>query len=138
MSQTHLEAPTVAARLIEAGVSQVTLGFPGTDYRLRLAVQEPPAGPVGREVHGTIHARARRVDVIEAGGRFVEPSTGRPRRVQGRVVGANPATGEIAVQAGPGICLMCTLTDARQKLSDFTMHQMVSFDVEPGAVFRPA
>ncbi len=137
MSEAVSTSPHVTGKLLESGLSRIVLGFAGTDYKLQLAVEAELSAKPGQNVSGTIRARARRVDVIEAGGRFVEPWSGRPRRVQGRLIGGDPATGTLVVQAGPGIVLHCTLTDARQKVADFQMHQMVSFDVEPGATFTP-
>ena len=111
------------------------LGLPGTDYRLHLVLEiDLPAG-VGQRVSGTIHAAARRVDVVPAGGCYIEPVFGRPRRVQGRIVGGHAEGRVLYVKAAcPMVCL---LTDKRQDVADFAMGQLVSFDVEPGAVFKP-
>jgi len=138
MSHATATTPTVTGTLLEAGVSRIVLGLPDTDYRLQLEVEQELPAKVGDRVSGTVHARARRVDVIEAGGRFVEPWKGRPRRVQGRLIGGDASANTVTVQAGPGLALICTLTDTRQNVADFNLHQMVSFDVEPGATFRPA
>jgi len=137
MSHAAATTPTVTGTLVEAGESRIVLALPGTDYKLHLAVGAKLPHKVGGRVSGTIHARAKRADVIRAGGRFVEPGTGRPRRVQGRLIGGDASANTVTVQAGPGIALVCELTDQRQKVADFTLHQMVSFDVEPGATFRP-
>ena len=56
--------------------------------------------------------------------------------MQGTLVGADRDTGAVFVAAG-GATLACTLTDARQSLADFRLHEMVSFDVKRGAAFRP-
>ena len=137
MSQTTTTQapPTVSGKLLEKKPGLIVLGVPGTDYRLRLVLEIDLPQAVGQKVTGTIHATARRVDVIPAGGRYVEPVFGRPRRVQGRIVGGHVASRALYVQAGP--TFICTLSDARQEASDFSIGQMVSFDVEPGAVFKP-
>lgn len=131
---THA-VPTVSGKLLEHTDGRIVLGLPGTDYRMQLVLEiEPPVG-VGQKITGTIHATARRVDVIPAGGKYVEPVFGRPRRVQGRIVGGHAPSRTIYVQAGP--TLICTLSDERQSTEQFSLGQIVSFDVEAGAVFKP-
>ncbi len=127
--------PTVRGKVIQKRPPGLVLALPGTDYRLHLVLEiELPAG-VGERVEGTVHAVARRVDVVPAGGCYVEPVFGRPRRVQGRLVGGHAESRVLYVQAAcPMVCL---LSDRRQQVADFAMGQLVSFDVEPGAVFKP-
>ena len=136
MPEAALDTPPVTAgRLLERRDGLIVLGLPGTDYRLHLVLEIDLNAEVGRPIRGTIHATARRVDVIPAGGRYVEPVFGRPRRVQGRIVGGHPGSRAIYVKAGP--TFICTLSDARQQVEQFSVGQMVSFDVEPGSVFKP-
>ena len=119
-----------------ASPALLVVSFPNTSYRLRL---EPAGGVerfqacVGKRVLGRIHARAKRVDVVGAGGRYVEPVHGRPRRVQGSVLGVSEKGNTITV--GAGAPLVCALTDPRQKAAMFEPGQFVSFDVERGATF---
>jgi hypothetical protein len=127
--------PTLSGKLLEKSDGRVVIAVPGTDYRLRLVLEIDLPAEVGQKVTGTVHATARRVDVIPAGGRYVEPVFGRPRRVQGRIVGGHVPSRTLYVQAGPAF--VCTLSDERQEVGDFSIGQMVSFDVEPGAVFKP-
>ncbi len=114
----------------------LVVSFPNTSYRLRL---EPAGGVerfsehVGKGVVGRIHARAKRVDVVGAGGRYVEPVHGRPRRVQGSILSVNEKGATITV--GAGAPLVCALMDTRQKAGMFEPGQFVSFDVERGATF---
>jgi len=122
-------------RLAEKADDRLVLTIPGTSYRLHLAPAGAVAADPGDRIAGVIKAQARRVDVVPAGGRFVEPVFGRPRRVQGRIVGGDTAGNTIWVMAG-GPTLVCTLTDARQKAGNFKLGQLVSFDVEPGATFE--
>jgi hypothetical protein len=123
--------PTLAhGTLAESADAKVVLVLPGTDYRLHLAVATPPPAKPGDRVTGRIFARARRVDVVGAGGRYIEPVYGRPRRVQGSVVATDRATNTIVVKA---VCpFTCELT-AGQQAADFKVGQLVSFDVERGA-----
>ena len=46
------------------------------------------------------------------------------------------ASGQLYVSAG--VPFVCTLSDDRQQVTDFEIGQMVSFDVEPGTVFKPS
>ncbi|MEM6749001.1 MAG: hypothetical protein AAF612_00885 [Planctomycetota bacterium] len=117
------------------GLEHLVLAVPGTDYRIKLVHQGAELAQ-GQRARGVIQAQARRIDVIPAGGRFVEPVAGRPRRVQGRVVQVDESSNTVWVKAGP--TLGVTPTDARQKAADFAPGAMVSFDVEAGATFTPA
>ena len=128
--------PVVSGRVAERGDDWILLQIPGTSYRLRLVLEVKLEAAVGDKVTGTLHAAARRIDVISAGGRYVEPVSGRPRRLQGRVVGGHVASGLLYV--GTGVPFICSLTDGRQAVADFEIGQLVSFDVEAGTVFKPA
>ena len=135
--------PTLARGRLEEIIDEtattpayVVLSFPNTNYRTHLI----PAGGVeglrdrlGKTVIGRISAKARRVDKVGAGGRYIEPVIGRPRRVQGSVVATDTGKNTITVSAGAPIT--SSLTDPRQKASDFTPGDFVSFDVERGASF---
>jgi hypothetical protein len=113
--------------------AHVRLSFANTSYVLYLLPAAPIKAQPGEKVFGTIQARARRVDRVPSGGRFVEPVIGRPRRVQGRVVGHSGDT--LVVDAG--VPMHCSLTDDRQHVGDFPVGEMVSFDVLEGASFTP-
>lgn len=114
----------------------VVLSFPNTNYQTHLQ----PSGGVNamgdrlrKTVIGRITAKARRVDKVGAGGRYIEPVSGRPRRVQGSVIATDTSKNTITVSAGAPIT--CSLTDQRQKAADFAPGDFVSFDVERGASF---
>ena len=122
--------PTGHGILLESSDQSITLGIPGTDYRLSLVVKSKPADAVGARVAGQIHAKARRVDIIRSGGRFIEPVYGRPRRLQGRITHIDPAHNALTVYAGAPFTCELTLD---QKSTSFEVGQLVSFDVERGA-----
>jgi len=113
----------------------LTLAVPGTDYRLRLALRAPLQAPIGAKVRGAIQARARRVDKAPSGGCYIEPVIGRPRRVQGRVAQTLPERNALLVQAGVPVELQLTES---QRAEDFQPGQIVTTDVEPGALFVPS
>lgn len=135
---TQIEAPPTATtgRVLDKFDGQLHLGIPGTDYRLHLRVDGPVPAGVGQRMVGTIRVRAKRVDVVNTGGRFVEPVFGRPRRLQGRIIGGDVDANQIHLHCG-GPVFVCDLTDGRQKAGDFAVGQLVAFDVESGAAFEP-
>lgn len=112
----------------------VKLTFPNTSYELHLVPTGPVTTPEGRRIIGTIRARAKRIDVVKSGGRFIEPVFGRPRRVQGTVVAIDG--GSLVVDAG--VPVHAEPTDPRQKPGDFAHGDLVAFDVLEGATFAPA
>lgn len=113
---------------------QVRLTFPNTSYQISLSPEGEVVGEPGGRIVGTIHAQATRMDRITAGGRFVDPVFGRPRRVQGRVVAVNGETNEVIVSAGVPVHLHPT--DKRQKATDYHEGDFVTCGVLDGAVFR--
>ncbi|MGE3107437.1 MAG: hypothetical protein AB7G11_00700 [Phycisphaerales bacterium] len=126
-------APTATAP------AHIVVTFPNTNYELHLIpVGEgaPSLGTPGKRVLGRISARARRVDKVQTGGRFVEPVFGRPRRVQGSILAINAGARTITVDAG--VPIECLLTDQRQSPAQFVVGDFVSFDVMDGATFRRA
>jgi len=134
MDHGHADPTLFTGKLLEQSSESIVLAIPGTDYKLHLAIKAPlPANALNR-YDGRIRAQARRVDVIKAGGVFVEPVIGRPRRIQGRVIAVDAAANTITVKAVAPF--VCKLLDARQKASDFEIGSMVSFDVERGALFE--
>lgn len=139
-SPTTRIAPTLA-RGVHGGMTEATAGrpsclifeVPNTSYQLYLRPGGEVTTPKGKRLIGTILAQAKRIDVVTTGGQYVEPVTGRPRRVQGTVVGVEGN----AVVVDAGVPIHCTPTDARQSASQFQVGQFVSFDVMDGASFKP-
>ncbi|XAM01140.1 hypothetical protein OT109_07085 [Phycisphaeraceae bacterium D3-23] len=124
--------PVVTGVVASVGEGCIELKLPGTDYKFKLVVAADFGAQVGEKVSGVVRAQARRMDVVTAGGRFVEPIYGRPRRVQGTVSGGSVTDNAVYVTAGPRLCITPL---SPQTASDFALGQMVSFDVEPGARF---
>ena len=142
MAQAESEAqppatlPTVTGRVEAKTDDGLVLSIPGTDYRLHLVLGQPLEAEVGDKAAGTIYARAKRVDPIRSGGRFIEPSYGRPRHAQGMIVGGDVQANRLYVQCG-GAPFIATLLPSQQA-SQFAIGQMVLFDVERGAAFVEA
>lgn len=126
-------SPVIAGVVDQVHEEWVQVRLPGTDYRLRLVPEQGAVLSPGQKVEAVVRAEALRMDVIPAGGRYIEPVQGRPRRVQGRVIGGNVSKNEVYVKAGPGIVVTPM---APQRASDFSIGQMVSFDVRPGATMQ--
>ncbi len=110
----------------------VKVSFPNTSYEMHLLPVVSPQTEVGKRILGIVRAKARRIDNVQSGGKFVEPVSGRPRRVQGRVIAI--AGDSIVVDAGVPIHIFPT--DPRQKASDFQAGMFVGFDVLDGATFE--
>lgn len=123
--------------LVEGVVEQTKdntffLRLPGTNYQPAF-VAAGAVPSVGAKVAGVVRVKARRMDLPVAGGRYTEPVTGRPRRIQGRVIGVDAAKNEVHVRAG--FAVVATPLPP-QKAADFHIGQTVSFDAEPGATFE--
>lgn len=125
--------PQVVGRLAERQDDRIVLRIPETSYRLHLMIAKPLDAQPNARVAGVVHVHARRVDVVPAGGRYVEPVYGRPRRIQGRVIGGDVQRNTLHVHCG--LAVVVHLMPAQQA-ADFKIGQMVSFDVEPGARFE--
>ena len=89
---------------------------------------------LGKRLICTIRAKARRIDVVQTGGRYVEPVYGRPRRVQGAVLAIDEGANTITI--GAGVPIVVKPTDARQKAADFALGDFVTFGVLPGATIE--
>ena len=131
------QSPIAHAHLAERKDGEVVLTIHHTDYQLHLAADNDAVAalPLHKPVTGRITANARRVDLATTGGRFIEPVYGRPRRIQGRISGIDPAANTLTLQ----ICCPITITlMPEQKAEDFEVGQLVGCDVEKGARFEPA
>lgn len=133
MSTATAGGSTIQGVLLEKGEQQIVLQLPGTDYKLHLAVDAATLAKLpapGERITGRIVGRAKRVDVVRAGGRFVDPVIGRPRRVQGRLSAIDAPHNCITVFAGLAVSAELTMN---QKASDFAVGALVAFDIERGA-----
>ncbi|MCA9279435.1 MAG: hypothetical protein H6815_09065 [Phycisphaeraceae bacterium] len=102
----------------------VVMTYPNTSYQMHLVCAAGVSTPVGKRCIGTIHAQAKRVDVVRTGGKYIDPVIGKPRRIQGRVVSTDPSRNVVVIDAG--VPFHCTLTDARQQASDFNHGDVVA------------
>ncbi|WP_432799011.1 hypothetical protein [Poriferisphaera sp. WC338] len=131
-----ITGPISGGELKKQNGEMIVLKVPHTDYELHLVATGDVKPDAQNTIDGVIRAEALRVDVIEAGGRYIEPVYGRPRRVQGNIIGGDVDKNEIIVNAG-GASVTAKLMDL-QKAGDFMIGQNVSFDVKAGATFEQA
>ena len=132
--------PAVARGVLEEVVPEtatapahVVVSFPNTSYRTHLLPAAPVSTEPGKRILGVIRCRARRIDKVTTGGRYLEPVYGRPRRVQGSVI----AVQGDSVVVDASVPVHVTPTDPRQKAADFQPGDFVSFDALDGATFTP-
>jgi len=131
-SGASTDLKTVRGVLLECHDTCIVLGLPATDYRLHLKVLAPIQQEPGSPVRGSIEAEALRLDRTTAGGRFIEPVYGRPRRIQGRIVATDDPRNRVTVRCA---CLIHCRLGLSQQAADFTIGDLVTFDVKRGAMF---
>ncbi len=141
-SPTSKIGPHLARGVLERSIAEtatrparIVLAVPDTSYQIHLLPAAPVASAPGKRLVGTIRVKSRRLDIVQTGGRYVEPVMGRPRRVQGTVVSTDAGTNTVLVNAG--VPIHCELTDARQSAAKFQPGDLVSADVLDGATFTP-
>src|SRR5690625_1926055 len=111
-----VQLPVAAGFLQGKTAEQIVLDIPHTDYESYLKPVNEIVADSGEWIRGIIHLDARKVDVIRAGGRFVEPVYGRPRRAQGVIIGGDVSKNQVFINAGAP--MVVNLIDS-QKTADF-------------------
>lgn len=111
--------------------AHLTFLVPNTNYELHLLGAEGVQTAPGKRLIGTIRVEARRIDIVQTGGQYMEPVIGRPRRMQGTII----AVRDGAVVVDAGVPVHATPTDPRQSAEDFKPGQFVTFEVKEGAAF---
>ncbi len=117
----------------------VCLSFANTNYKLCLdpgCCIDQLRSMVGKTVLGTIHATARRIDAVGAGGRSIDPVAGRPRRVMGKIVGIDPRSNGLVVNVGPDMTVWLMVSAPGQHAKDFADVECITCDILPGASFK--
>ena len=93
MDQTLVhKTSTTHGQLLRRDDGHIVLGLPETEYQLHLRVNPPLPAGTHPHIAGTIHARAKRVDIVQTGGRYIDPVYGRPRRIQGAITACSRGT----------------------------------------------
>lgn len=132
--QTSDGIPLIKGRVCSHDKSSVELAIPGSNYRLHFAVSGCTF-ETGTMVTGIGRCHSQRIDTTKTGGHFIEPCYGRPRRIQGRIVGGSAARNEIYVKATVPFIVTPM---APQKASDFAIGELIMFDAKEGTSFEPA
>ena len=135
--------PTLTRTTIDAVCEQdppcVCLTFANTNYKLCVdpgCCIDKLRSAVGKTVLGTIHATARRIDPVSAGGRSVDPVAGRPCRVMGKIVGIDTRSNGLVVNVGPDMAVWLMVGAPGQSAKDFSEVECITCDIEPGASFK--
>lgn len=113
----------------------VTLNIPGTHYELHLKpTEEVTPSPQGR-VRGQVRLPVWKLDVVTAGGAFIEPVYGKPRRVQGSVTAVLPLTNSVVVD----VCGQPIIGDlpSRWNAAELVIGSRVGLDIPEGGTFEP-
>lgn len=112
----------------------ITLGVPGTRYRLDLVLAGNPKidAQEGRRIGGIVHARALKMHRATAGGIFIEPVEGHPRSVQGRVLATDSVHNKILAQV---VVPMWISVPQGQAAADFSTGDLLNFYVDSSTSF---
>ncbi len=116
--------------------ARVVMGFPNTDYQIDFVIHgdvEPVRALVGEMVLARLFAEARRIDTPYAGGRRFEPCIGRPTRLLGTVIGADPVANVLVINASQPIALKVAAPG--QRAEELAKADFIVCDVKPGAWF---
>ena len=136
MSDTsvHSDPSVCQVRLEESGPEGFVVSVPHTDYMLRLHLKGAVHAAPGKRVSGVISGQAQKFHRAHAGGEFIEPVSGHPRIVQGRVRATDPGSNRVLVQA---VVPMWVTPAAGQSAADFRAGDFVNFYMESGVTFAP-
>jgi hypothetical protein len=110
----------------------------GTTYTLHLAADGGRYdGPLGTPVSGFVRVKARKLYSVPSGGNFIQPITGEPRIVQGRVMAI--AENQLVLRAGTHVLVDLPADDAALDLAngEVRVGGMVNVVCYPGATFAP-
>jgi len=122
-------------RVLDTAGQRLVAGIPGSNYELHLMPTAPVRVPVGRRTKGIIRLSVWKVDFVSAGGEYIEPIIGRPRRVQGKALGAGPGENSIIIEV-VGTPFVAELPE-RWQASQITPGTRIGVEVYPGATFDP-
>lgn len=130
------DSPAVArVRLLGREADKVVLGIAGTNYQLHLGLEGNLTIEVGKRARGVIRTHVWKLDFVSAGGAFVEPVYGRPRRVQGTVEAPLGQGNAIIVDVAG--CPIVGMLPERWQADDIKPGTRVGLDVYDSSVFQP-
>jgi len=116
--------------------AHIVFAIPNTSYEIALIPTAPITAPPGHRLVGAIRAASRRIDLVETGGRYIEPVFGKPRRLQGTVTGTDEGGRVLIVNAT--VPFLITPGDPRQSASMFPEGSLIALDLPDWPTFTPA
>ena len=129
--------PITVARFYLKGCSGgfVVLNIPGTSYEVRIPSKGTVVPSAQGRVWGTLRLPVWKLDVVTAGGAYIEPVYGKPRRVQGKVVGTLPELNGVVVE----VCgqPIVGLLPERWQAVEVEVGSRVGLDIAEGGEFVP-
>ena len=130
------EFPSAFDSVLKSITSEsIVLNPPGNSYEVECVIESPVQGvEVGDRITGTVHAKALRVHQASGGGAFIEPITGEPRIVAGRVL-VNRENEPVLIRSA--IPMLVELSDDADR-SVCVPGEFVNFHVASGVIFRPS
>ena len=136
MNATATESHIARVRVVEKTDESIVVGITGTNYQIHLKPTAAVNTLVGKRAKGVIRTDVWKVDFVSAGGgAFVEPVYGRPRRVQGRVIGTGPGPNSVIVEVN-GCPIIGDLPE-RWQAAEMKPGIRVGLEVHQGATFEP-
>ena len=137
MSTSALDPQTASSvYLVDQDEHKAVLALPATEYQLHLTIESPLKPTPQRRVKGVIRCPVWKVDTVSAGGAYIEPVLGRPRRIQGRVVGSIDQSNTVILEVRSTL-ILGDLPD-RWTASELPVGSPLAIDVRDGSSFRPA
>ena len=128
-------SPEFSSVLKSIASESIVLNPPGNSYEIECVIESPVQGvQAGDRIKGTVHAKALRVHKSSGGGAFIEPITGEPRIVAGRVL-ANGVDGPVLIRSA--IPMLVELSDQADR-EICVLGEFVNFHVASGVIFRPS
>ena len=134
---TAADGPAVArVRLLGRTDQAITIGIRGTSYQITVRPTAPIAAEIGKRIRGVIRAPVWKLDRVSGGGgAYIEPVYGKPRRVQGYVIGATAEGNGVIVD----VCEMPFIGELpdRWRAADLPVAAHVGLDLPEMPTFTP-
>jgi hypothetical protein len=123
-------------KVIEAHPDKVVFAPANTTYTLHLATESRYAGPLDVPLNAVVRVQARKLYTVPSGGGFIQPITGEPRIIQGRVVWLSET--QLVLRAGTHVLVDLPEQDDAFELGngDIGIGTLVNVVALPGARFE--
>ncbi len=136
MSPSAVPEQAVARlRLIETADQRVVVAIPNTNYQLHLQPEGTIDVAPGKRLRGVVRADVWKLDRVTSGGDYIEPVYGKPRRIQGHVLGAMPEGNGLIVEVHD--CPFVGLLPERWDAAAIPLGARVGLDVRNVPTLEP-